>query len=118
MDQDGRQHVAGRLSDLSGGRATVGTGLARQDHEPNHGNCISGPNCRLPESSGNPAAARPDMTSARAAAEAGGHAARFAEIWCADFEFRADPGEHPWPVCMVAQELKTGEVIRLWRDEL
>ena len=58
------------------------------------------------------------MTSARAAAEAGGHAARFAEIWCADFEFRADPGEHPWPVCMVAQELKTGKVIRLWRDEL
>jgi hypothetical protein len=43
---------------------------------------------------------------------------RFHEIWCADFEFRADPGERPWPVCMVAQEVKSGRVIRLWRNEL
>jgi DNA polymerase I len=42
----------------------------------------------------------------------------FREIWCADFEFRVDPGEHPWPVCMVAQEVKTGRVIRVWRNEL
>ena len=42
----------------------------------------------------------------------------FREIWCADFEFRADPGERPWPVCMVAQEIRTGRVIRLWRNEL
>ena len=42
----------------------------------------------------------------------------FREIWCVDFEFRADPGERPWPVCMVAQEVKTGKVIRLWRNEL
>jgi DNA polymerase-1 len=42
----------------------------------------------------------------------------FREIWCADFEFRADHGERPWPVCMIAQEVKTGRVIRLWRNEL
>jgi Predicted 3'-5' exonuclease related to the exonuclease domain of PolB len=50
--------------------------------------------------------------------EGGCVAALFSEIWVADFEFRADPGEHPWPVCMVAEEVKTGRVIRLWRDEL
>jgi hypothetical protein len=42
----------------------------------------------------------------------------FHEIWCADFEFRADPGERPWAVCMVAQEVKSGREIRLWRNEL
>ena len=50
--------------------------------------------------------------------EGGCVAALFREIWVADFEFRADPGEHPWPVCMVAEEVKTGRVIRLWRNEL
>ena len=59
------------------------------------------------------------MISGLGMIEAGGHAAaRFREIWVADFEFRADPGEHPWPVCMVAEEIKTGRVIRHWRDEL
>ena len=42
----------------------------------------------------------------------------FAEVWCCDFEFRADPGERPWPVCMVARELHTGRELRLWRGEL
>jgi DNA polymerase-1 len=42
----------------------------------------------------------------------------FRELWCVDFEFRSDPGERPWPVCMVAQELQGGRQIRLWRDEL
>ena len=39
-------------------------------------------------------------------------------MWACDFEFRADPGERPWPVCMVACELHTGREIRLWRSEL
>ena len=39
-------------------------------------------------------------------------------IWCADFECRADPGERPWPVCMVAHELISGRTIRMWRSEL
>ena len=50
--------------------------------------------------------------------EGGCVAGLFREIWVADFEYRADPGEHPWPVCMVAEEVKTGRVIRLWRNEL
>jgi DNA polymerase I len=48
----------------------------------------------------------------------GNVAALFSEIWVADFEYRAAPGEHPWPVCMVAEEIKTGRVIRLRRNEL
>ena len=47
-----------------------------------------------------------------------GVTARFREIWCADFEFRADAGERPWPVCLVACEIHTGRELRLWRDEL
>jgi hypothetical protein len=50
--------------------------------------------------------------------EGGCVAGLFREIWVADFEFRADPGERPWPLCMVAEEIKTGRVIRLWRNEL
>jgi DNA polymerase-1 len=42
----------------------------------------------------------------------------FHEIWCVDFEFRPDPGERPWPVCMVARELRSGREMRLWREEL
>jgi hypothetical protein len=42
----------------------------------------------------------------------------FAEIWCVDFEFRADPGENPDPVCLVARELRSGRTVRLWQDEL
>jgi DNA polymerase I len=43
---------------------------------------------------------------------------RFQEIWCADFEFRADPGQLPWPVCMVAHEIYTQRERRLWREDL
>lgn len=42
----------------------------------------------------------------------------FRQIWCVDFEFRADSGERPWPVCMVARELRSGRELCLWRDEL
>src|SRR3712207_5342983 len=42
----------------------------------------------------------------------------FREAWLCDFEFRADPGERPWPVCMVARGLRSGREVRLWRDEL
>ena len=41
----------------------------------------------------------------------------FREIWLVDFEFRAGPGDNPAPVCLVAKELRTGRVIRLWEDE-
>jgi hypothetical protein len=42
----------------------------------------------------------------------------FEEIWLADFEFSAVPGERPYPVCLVAREFRTGRLIRLWQDEL
>ena len=42
----------------------------------------------------------------------------FAEIWAADFEFRAEPGENPEPICLVARELRSGRTIRVWQDEL
>src|SRR3954452_12062710 len=52
--------------------------------------------------------------------EGGGNAAlsAFREIWAVDFEFQAPAGERPRPVCMVARELSTGRLVRLWRDDL
>jgi DNA polymerase-1 len=41
----------------------------------------------------------------------------YREIWAVDFEFIADPGENPDPVCLVARELRSGRTWRLWRDE-
>lgn len=41
---------------------------------------------------------------------------RFKEIWLMDFEFYAPPGERPIPLCMVALELKSGRLVRLWLD--
>jgi len=42
----------------------------------------------------------------------------FREVWAVDFEYQSEPGEIPAPVCLVARELRTGKLIRLWRDEL
>jgi hypothetical protein len=41
----------------------------------------------------------------------------FAQIWAVDFEFTAPPGERPEPICLVARELRSGRIVRLWRDE-
>lgn len=42
----------------------------------------------------------------------------FTQVWAVDFEFRADSGERPVPVCLVAQELLGGgPPIRLWADQ-
>ena len=41
----------------------------------------------------------------------------YREIWAADFEFIAHPGERPRPICLVARELKAGRTIRLWRNQ-
>ena len=40
----------------------------------------------------------------------------YREIWAVDFEFQANPGERPDPICMVAQELRSGRKLRLWED--
>jgi hypothetical protein len=42
----------------------------------------------------------------------------FRAVWVLDFEFVAHPGERPDPICMVAHELKSGRIVRLWREEL
>ena len=41
----------------------------------------------------------------------------FAEIWAVDFEFGAEPGENPEPVCLVAWELRSGRRLHVWRDD-
>src|ERR1700730_9142950 len=41
----------------------------------------------------------------------------YREIWAVDFEFVADAGENPDPVCLVAWELRNGRRIHLWRHE-
>jgi len=43
---------------------------------------------------------------------------RFEEIWCGDTEFISAPGEHPDVLCYCAVELRTGQSIRLWEDQL
>jgi len=42
----------------------------------------------------------------------------FEEVWFVDFEFTADPGERPVPLCLVAQELYSGRTLRLWQDDI
>jgi DNA polymerase I len=42
----------------------------------------------------------------------------FGSLWAVDFEYRSLSGERPWPVCMCARELRAGQELRLWRDEL
>jgi DNA polymerase I len=42
----------------------------------------------------------------------------FREIWCIDFEFLSSDGENPQPVCLVAKEIGTGRLVRLWQDQL
>ena len=40
----------------------------------------------------------------------------FAEIWLHDFEFMPKSGEHPDVICLVAHELRSGQVIQRWWD--
>ena len=42
----------------------------------------------------------------------------YTECWALDFEFIAEPGAQPSPVCMVARELGSGRLLRLWHDDL
>jgi hypothetical protein len=45
--------------------------------------------------------------------------AGFEEIWCFDFEFLGgDAGEHYGVVCLAARELRSGQTLKQWRDEL
>jgi hypothetical protein len=42
----------------------------------------------------------------------------YREVWALDFEFHVEPGAQPDPVCMVARELRSDQLLRLWQDEL
>lgn len=42
----------------------------------------------------------------------------FRHVWAVDFEYTADDGEVPEPVCMAAVDLHTGAELTLWREEL
>lgn len=42
----------------------------------------------------------------------------FKHAWNVDFEFVADPGHKPIPICMVAKCMITGTEIRLWGEQL
>ncbi len=42
----------------------------------------------------------------------------YREIWCCDFEYIATPGNRPLPVCMVALEVRSGRLFRIWQDDL
>ena len=48
----------------------------------------------------------------------GGTVLPFRQVWVVDFEFIARSGERPEPICMVAREVQSGRLIRLWQDEL
>ena len=43
---------------------------------------------------------------------------QYKEVWAVDFEFIARPGENPVPVCLSAQELRSGRQVLLWQDQL
>lgn len=42
----------------------------------------------------------------------------FKGVWAVDFEYIAKGGGRPSPICLVAQELKSGETIKVWQDQL
>jgi DNA polymerase I len=42
----------------------------------------------------------------------------YRNIWVVDFEYHPRPGEIHIPICMVAKELRTGQTLHLWQDEL
>ena len=42
--------------------------------------------------------------------------ATFARVWCIDFEFSHQPGGLPMPLCMVALELRSRKLVRVWLD--
>lgn len=44
--------------------------------------------------------------------------AAFDEIWCVDTEYSAPAGHRPTPICLVAREMRSGRLLRLWCDQL
>ena len=42
----------------------------------------------------------------------------YRQVWLVDFEFSAPDGDRPTPVCLVARELNSNQLVRLLADEL
>ena len=40
--------------------------------------------------------------------------ATYTRVWCVDFEYSHQPGGLPMPLCMVAREIRTQELVRVW----
>lgn len=38
----------------------------------------------------------------------------YRRVWCLDFEFQAPPGGRPVPLCLVAREIVSGDLVRTW----
>jgi hypothetical protein len=76
--------------------------------------------CRPTDDGGGSAHQADSLPSNDTAAEATCELANlpFKEVWAVDFEFSALAGENPDPVCLVAWELRSGQRLRLWRNEL
>jgi len=41
----------------------------------------------------------------------------YSSIWAVDYEFTARPGDQPVPICLVARELRSGQLERVWLDD-
>jgi hypothetical protein len=41
----------------------------------------------------------------------------FDEVWLFDFEYSVEPGGTPVPVCLVAKEVRSGKLVRLFQNE-
>jgi len=42
----------------------------------------------------------------------------FNQVWAVDFEFQQPAGERPTPLCLVARELRSGRLLRVWKHDL
>lgn len=42
---------------------------------------------------------------------------QFLEVWLVDFEFSCPPGERPTPLCLVAREFRSGQLLRVWLED-
>jgi hypothetical protein len=38
-------------------------------------------------------------------------------VWALDFEFQQPDGETPYPLCLVARDLNSGRLLRVWEPE-
>src|ERR1700722_8685845 len=103
------QHEPWGLRDVRGGRPMDRPGLARAAVPRIVADCFQGSLHQQLRPSGVEAAARGGVME---------WLTHFNKIWLVDFEFCQPEGERPAPVCMVAREIRSGQLVRLWQHEL